>query len=250
MKRTLRACAGACALAALALAGCSRYPSAEVSGYVKDSGLTAGVVGATVRIYLSEPSAADAAGAAAETATAYNLTVPGYFDRKIMWATSAPAFQEQGDTIPIWVSVTHPDFTSRIVKVPGVLSGTQNIVPDILVQRQGFTMGSLSGTVTVTNPLTPVIVKIGIDFDPASVTETDAYTVYTTCAGGAASPFSFANIHWTNTSPSGTGFDQKQVKLWITATGISTKQLPGVWLVSSSPTTPSSLALGTVATFP
>jgi hypothetical protein len=237
----------AAAAAALLAAGCARFPSAEISGYVKDGALGAGVNGVTVRIYLSQPSAPDAAGAAAETTTAYNLQVPGWFDRKIMWSTTAPAFQEQGDTIPVWVSVTHPDFTSQVVQVPGVLSGTQNIVPDIITQRTGFTMGTLSGTVTVTNPVTPTIVKIGLDFDPASVTENDAYVVYTTCAGGAASPFSFANIRWTNASPNGTGFDQKQVKLWITPDSLASKQVPGIWLVSSSPTTPSTLSVGNIS---
>ncbi len=237
----------AAALAALLAAGCSRFPSAEISGYVKDGALGVGVNGMTVRIYLSQPSTPDAAGAVAETATTYNLQVPGWFDRKIMWSTATPAFQDQGDTITIWVTVTNPDFTSQTVQVPGVLSGTQNILPDIMTQRTGFSMGSLSGTVTVTNPLTPTIVKIGLDLDPASVTENDAYVVYTTCAGGAASPFAFANIHWTNAAPNSTGFDQKQVKLWITPDSLAPKQVPGIWLISSSPTTPSTLAVGNIS---
>jgi hypothetical protein len=163
-----------------------------------------------------------------------------------MWSTATPAYQEQGDSISVWVTVTHPDFTSQTVQVPGILSGTQNVLPDIITQRTGFTMGTLSGTITVTNPLTPTIVKIGLDFDPASVAETDAFVVYTTCAGGVASPFSFANIHWTNSAPNGTGFDQKQVKLWITPGILASKQVPGVWLFSSSPTASSSLAIGNI----
>jgi hypothetical protein len=253
MKKThaLRAAAAAAVLAAALLAaGCTRYPSAEISGYVKDQALGLGVTGATVRIYLSKPAAADADGAVAETTTAYNGQIPGYFDRKIMWATGSPAFQEQGDTITIWIGVTHPDFASHIVEVPGVLSGGQNIVPDVLTQRTGFSTGSLTGTLSRTAAPAQPVWKIGLDL-ALGPSESDDYVQYVTLVGSGpcTAAFTFPNIHWSNTSPGGTGFDQKQVKLWIGPIGGPVAmQLPGIWLTSNNPasTTPVTVNVGII----
>lgn len=224
MKRTLIAAA---ALAALALGGCTNYFSTEISGFVKEAGTlsaTTGVNGATVSIYTVDPSTSGATPVATTTTTTYSLQFPGYFDRKIMWENGTPSFGKDGDTITVWLTVSHPDFSATTVKAASILSGNQNFVPDIVVTRTGFYAQVVSGQVgyvtagPTLNGLNNVRVALDID-DSASEPSAEPYVVYTTTNISTASPtagtFTFVNVHWTNTSPAGAGFDTKKVKLWI-----------------------------------
>jgi hypothetical protein len=214
---------GAVLLAGLPLlAGCSRIYSAEISGYAKDGGTGLGVTGATVRIFLTQPTNADDAEFAAETTTTYNGQIPGYFDREIMWEAASPKFREEGDAISVWLSVTHPDFQSTIQQVDGILSGNQDVVPDILLTRVWFS------AVTVTNPdsLTTAGINnatVSIDLTPSdSTTNRDFVTTTYTYVPSAGAPipgtFTFLNVKWNNATPNSPGSDTHDVRIDVIST--------------------------------
>ena len=209
-------------LVGLVVVGCSWVNKADFYGYVKDKATTAGIVGATVKLYLTDPGSDASATPFAETTTAYNSSIPGYFSYKLIWSNTAPAYQDQGDLATVWVKVTHPDFAdSAVVKVAGVVSSAQNTAPDILLNRTGFS-ALVSGTVMtlVSSTLTGVNgVKVGLQLDSSASSEIDDYVSATTgvTSSGVTTQGVFAfsvPIKWTNaTAPSGS--DVKSVKIWL-----------------------------------
>lgn len=217
-------------IVALSGASCGRYFTATIQGYVKDQGLlslgsVSGIVGATVKIYYSDPTGGGV-DPFAVTTTAYNSTIPGWYSQKLIWQSDTPEFQDQGDVKSVWVVASQPDYKdSAAVQITGIVSDGQNQVPDITLVRQYFTasatglVGRLSGGPPPTTFTGVDGVKIGLELNSADTVENDDYVTYsagvlsgTTTVSGS---FAFALVRWQNANATG-AFDSKTVKLWFT----------------------------------
>ncbi|MEW5813772.1 MAG: hypothetical protein AB1798_00010 [Spirochaetota bacterium] len=201
-------------------ASCGRYFSTEIAGYVKDagreySGMKVGINDATVKIYLNEPSAAGETGYMAETTTIPSSgQVPGYFSRTIMWYSSSPKYKEEGDSIDIWIAAEHSDFTARLVKVSGIVSDTQNLVPDIELTRVVFTAGTVTGTVTYSsNGVNDA--RVVLDLTPDNGVDNEDYVTITTTSSETTTPgtFTFLNVKWRNDAPVSISSDTIKIQI-------------------------------------
>jgi hypothetical protein len=221
--RSLVSIAGAAMISALAVLAfsCGRYSNADVQGYVKDAGTGIGILGATVDVYLTDPSAGGATPFVS-TSTSYNLQIPGWYAQRIMWYSDNPMFDDEGDMRGIWLVVSHPDFAaSPPVSVPGVVSGTTNTVPDVLLTREYFTAMTVTGMVINASGAGINGTKVGLELDGTDTTENDDYIAYTTTyvpEGGTPVPgtFTFLNVRWQKTDSASAVSDVKEVKLWVT----------------------------------
>ncbi|MCD6120202.1 MAG: hypothetical protein J7K04_00015 [Spirochaetales bacterium] len=198
----------------LFLSGCSRFYSAEIAGYIKDSNSGNGINGAIIRMYLEEPEAANSDNFIVETASMVSGGNNGYFNHKIMWETWNAKFGDEGDSGTIWLGVTHDDYSPAIIKVSGIISDSVNLVPDIKLDRATFSSPTVTGRVVNVNGEGVNGVRIVLDL--ASTTDEDQdYITTTATINGNTGTYEFRNVTWRDDSPDSEDSDTEDITLII-----------------------------------
>ncbi len=205
--------AGALLATVMIVVSCGRYFSAEIAGYVKDSDSGAGIDGAIIRIYLNEPDSADAAGFIVETASVTSAGNPGYFNHEIIWQNLFPAFGAEGDTNSVWLGITHEDYLQAAVQVRGILSGTVNFIPDVLLDRAEFSTPLVRGGVI--GPSGDGLNGVRVVLDIASTDETEDYVTVTTTVGGDDGTYEFSDVSWRDDQAAGGGSDTEDATVLV-----------------------------------
>ncbi len=203
-----------CAAVFFLLSSCGSYFGGEVAGYVKDSDTEEGINGAVIRIFLEEPASADAETFIVKTASNTSGGNAGYFSHKIMWQTSAPKFGDDGDSGTVWLGITHDDYKSAVVKVPGILSDTVNLVPDIKLDRATFSATEVTGKVV--NVSGSAVNGVQVVLDLASTTDDDRdYVTTTATINGESGMYRFTNVTWKDENPDSASTDTETIYLYI-----------------------------------
>lgn len=197
---------------AAVLAGCGGYfYEADVQGRIVDAESDAGINDAVVRVYLTEPASADAAGYVAQSAT-FTANADGTYQAVVRWTTEeAGVWGGEGDIRTIWLGVVDDDYVDRIVRIDGLLSGETNTVPTITLERATFRLAALEGrlvdaTGAGVNGVTveldfPVVEGAGVDDDPS-----DEVVQTATSADGTTGVFRFEDLEWNeNNTTDGSG---------------------------------------------
>jgi len=196
------------------LFGCGRYYSAEIAGYVRDSNNDNGINGAIIRMYLTKPESADSGGFIAETASMTSGGNDGYYNHKIIWQTTNPKFSDEGDSGSIWISVTHPDYTSKIVEVSGIISDTVNVVPDIKLKRATFSCPTVTGKVVNVNGEGVNGVRVVLDLQSTPDNDSD-YVTTTTTLNNEPGSYRFNNVTWRDEHPDSAETDTENATIYI-----------------------------------
>ena len=186
---------------AIMLAGCGQYfYKAQIAGYVRDAESGAGINGALVRVYTTDPGAeADAEGFIVETPTAASGGNPGYFSSSVIWQNRSGQFGKEGDSTELFLGVSHDDYQPAVVRVRGILSDDLNLVPDVRLDRASFTSPRLSGRVIDSTGEGVNGVRLVLDLD-STESETDYITTSDTI-DGVAGRYRFTNVRWQNDDP-------------------------------------------------
>ena len=214
MRTSTRLLAASAVLALLA-AACTRYYSGDIAGYIKDSAGSGGINGAVVRIYLSEPESADAPGFIVETASMTSGGNPGYFSHKIIWETATPTFGEEGDSGSVWLSVMHEDFIPAVREVSGILSGTLNVVPDMLLDTVAFVAPRVRGSVILNGQATNgvrMVLQIPAEEEGE---DPDEYVAITQTVDEQEGTYEFTDISWRDQEPDGEEQDTQEALLFV-----------------------------------
>ncbi len=191
--------AGAVLMGALSLSSCGlRYYSATVSGYVKESkpdanGAVAGINGAEVLVYLEDPGLNAAALPSIRTSSMTSANNDGYWSHKVMWTTTDPAFADEGDSGELWIKVMRKGYFPQVVKVPGILSDSSNVVPTIELVKIVTT--ELRGKVVNEKGAGVNGVNVVLDL-MTTVDEKADYTATTATVNGEVGIFNFSDITW------------------------------------------------------
>jgi hypothetical protein len=186
-----------CALSLLPLSCGNRFFSATLSGYVRESGADpgtqgAGVNGAEVRVYLTEPATGLEEGYVVKTSTMTSGGQDGYWSHKVMWENWTPSFPDEGDSGIVWVSVRRPGFFPDIIEVSGILSDANNVIPTIELER--ILMSSLRGRVV--NSAGQGLNGVRLVLDLSTTETTDDYAATTATDEGEPGYFRFDDLSW------------------------------------------------------
>ncbi len=196
------------------LSGCGRYYTAEIAGYVKDSNNENGINGAIIRIYLSQPDNADSTNFIAETASMTYSGNDGYYNHKIIWKSTDPDFADEGDSGTIWIGVTHPDYTSEVIQVSGIISDTVNVVPDIKLDRATFSSPTVTGRVVNVNGEGVNGVRVVLDLQSTEDEDAD-YVTTTTTLNNEPGSYRFNNVTWRDENPDSSDSDTENATISI-----------------------------------
>lgn len=190
---------------ALWLASCAGdFYSADVAGFVKRKPPSsqsmaeepAGINGVEVRVFLREPEGFDSDGFIVHTRTSPNRAagepLDGYFSHRVAWEASSSDFGEEGDSRTLWLATRHPDYHSTIVEVPGVLSDSVNLIPDVLLAGIEMQAGPIEGRVLLDGiGENGVRVVMHLEDRPGTVYETR-----TAPMGDDAGFYTFNDVSW------------------------------------------------------
>ncbi len=201
-------------LATVALASCGRYYNAEIAGYIKDASNGNGINGAIVRMYLNEPDSADSPDFIAETSSMTSGGNDGYYNHKIIWVTMNPEFGDEGDSGTIWIGVTQEDYVSKVVQVSGIISDTLNVVPDIQLERATFSSPTVTGHVVNVNGEGVNGVRVVLDLQSTTDTDSD-YVTTTTTINNEPGSYRFNNVTWRDENPDSSDTDTENVTIYI-----------------------------------
>ncbi|MFW5688279.1 MAG: hypothetical protein ACOC1U_01815 [Spirochaetota bacterium] len=190
------------AVLALVLTGCGAYYyRATIQGFVIEDETEAGINEATVRIYTSEVTSADAEGYVAQTSTVTQGGNAGYYASTVIWGRFfGGAYGQEGDTTTIWLGVEHPDFGSRVVSAQGILSDEDNLVASIRLSQTTFDLPALRGRVVDANGAGVNGVRIVLDFPQADDQTDDPEDQVTQSAtiDGSPGAFEFSPVEWSD----------------------------------------------------
>jgi len=200
--------------AAILLLGCGNYYSAEIQGFVMDSGSDTGINGATVRLYLDEPVDAADDGFFARTSTATSNNLPGYFRNAVIWRAWFASFGPEGDSGTVYLGITHEDYAAVVVSVPGVLSGAINTVQNVRMDRISFEVPSVQGRVLDVNG--DVVNGVRMVLDLVSTTD-DAqdYVVITGDEPDGPGYYVFEDVEWRDDVNAGNDSDDEEITVTV-----------------------------------
>jgi len=201
-------------LTSIYFAGCGTYHTAEIAGYVKDSESKSGINGALVRVYLSEEDTEKENGFIVETATMSYQGNDGYYSHKIIWQKLFPRFGQEGDSGVVWLQVSHEDYSSRVVKVAGIITETLNLVPDILLNRATFSTPQVNGRVVNIGGEGVNGVRVALDLASTGDDDED-YVTTTTEIDGEQGRFRFQDVTWRDENPDSAGADTETAYIVI-----------------------------------
>ena len=195
-------------LTALVLAACGGYYyRATIQGFVIDEETDGGINEATVRIYTEEVDSADAEGYVAQTSTVTQGGRAGYYSSTVIWRRLFGAYGREGDTTTIWVAVTHPDYGSAVVAAQGILSGDDNLIAPIRLDRTTFSIPALRGRVEDLNGAGVDGVRVVLELPVVSGDgPRQRRTTQTATIDGMPGRFEFAPVSWSDrntTDPGG-----------------------------------------------
>ncbi|MBN1409720.1 MAG: hypothetical protein JW969_02675 [Spirochaetales bacterium] len=196
------------------LAGCGKFYTCDIAGYIRDSRTSDGVNGALIRMYLSQPGSADSGGFIVETATMTSGGNGGYYSHKIIWQEMFGNFGDEGDSGTIWIGVTHNDYAPKIAKVSGILSDTLNVVPDIRIVRATFSSPQVNGRVVNANGEGVNGVRVILDI-PTTTDDDQDYLANTTTINDVTGSFRFNNVTWHDVAPDSPSADTEDVDIYI-----------------------------------
>lgn len=192
---------------------CGRYYSAEIAGYIRDSESKTGINSAVVYIFSDEPAAADSDGYVVRTTSLISGGNGGYYNFKIIWRNFFPAFGEEGDSGTVWIGVVHDDYADEIARMQGILSDTVNTVPDILLQRDSFSVPQLTGTIVDVNG--EGINNVRVVLDLASTDADPDYITTTAFIGGADGTYQFNDVTWRDDEPDSASSDTEDAVIYV-----------------------------------
>ena len=213
-----------------ALTSCGWYFTSDIAGYVKDSESENGIDGAVIRIYLEQPATADADGFIVETASATSSGNAGYFSHRVIWQNLLPSFGEEGDSNSLWLGITHEDYLAAVVEIRGILSDTVNLVPDVTLDRAGFSVPLVTGRVV--DPSGDGVNGVRVVLDIPTTEEEEDYVSVTTDFEDEAGRYRFTDVSWRDDEAAGSGSDTEDVEVYIDDNQYSSMDVLTVSLVS------------------
>ncbi|MFW5744614.1 MAG: hypothetical protein ACOC2D_15155, partial [Spirochaetota bacterium] len=204
MKNRTHASRFALAAVALAAAGLlascgGYYYRATVQGFVVDDESDAGINEATVRVYTDEVEEPDAEGYVVQTSTVTQGGNAGYYSSTVIWRRVFGAYGQEGDTTTLWLSVTHPDYGSRVVSAEGILSEEDNLIATIRLSQTSYDLPALRGRVVDGNGAGVNGVRVVLDLPQVEGTNdaTDDVTL-TATVDGTSGTYEFAPVEWSD----------------------------------------------------
>ncbi|MBU8914183.1 MAG: hypothetical protein KOO61_09185 [Spirochaetales bacterium] len=201
-------------VAAILSIGCGNYYSAEIQGFVIDSGSNTGINGATVRLYLNEPVGAADDGFFARTSTATSNNLPGYFRNAVVWRAWFASFGPEGDSGTVYLGITHDDYAAAVVSVPGVLSDAINTVQNVRMDRISFEVPTVKGRVVDVNGDGVNGVRMVLDL--ASTTDNaEDYVTVTGDESDGPGYYVFDEVEWRDDANAGNDSDDEEITLTV-----------------------------------
>ncbi len=205
---------GTAAVVFLTSCGANVY-RASIQGFVRDGVTDAGINDAEVRLYDREPSSAADEGFFALTSTVTQGGNAGFFGSAVLWRSVFSRFGAEASTGEIWLGISHPDYTERVVEAVGILSDETNTLATTFLDSTAFRVDEVRGQVVDTNGDGVNGVRVVLDFTRTEDPEDEVVLSDTDDVTGEDGIFTFTDLVWNDEESAGEDTDEEEIVIAV-----------------------------------